>query len=144
MHDKRFRLGAVLGFLVTLRENRTNVMKKLLWYLLVAVMICSMGSVMVSCEKNNDPRDELNPMEVQDPEGVLEINDWDLYLKNRVATLIATYRNANGLYEPEKIWVNPGDVRSKIDGDHAYFEFTVPGSYTVNAGSLSIDIKVMK
>ena len=129
---------------VPLRENRKNVMEKLLWYLLFAVIICSMGSMVVSCEKNNDPRDELNPMEVQDPEGVLEINDWDLYLKNRVATLIATYRNADGLYEPEKIRVNPGDVQPEINGDRAYFEFTVPGSYTVNAGSLSIDIKVME
>lgn len=40
-------------------------MKKLFLYLLVAVVISCVGGVVVSCEKNN-PRDELNPGEVQD------------------------------------------------------------------------------
>ena len=120
-------------------------MKKLLSYLLAAAVVCSVGSVVVSCEKDNtNHRDELNPIEVNDEEGTLEVNDWDLYLEDGFATLIATYRNANGLYEPEKVRLNPGDFLPKIDGDRAIFEFTVPGSYTVNAGSLSIDIKVMK
>lgn len=120
-------------------------MKKLLLNLLAAVVICGMGSMVVSCEKNTpNPIDELNPIEVNDEEGTLEVNDWDLYLKNGFATLIATYRDADGLYMPEKIRVNPGDMLPEVDGDHAAFEFTVPGSYTVSAGSLSIGIKVMK
>ena len=40
--------------------------------------------------------------------------------------------------------MNPGDVLLEVDGDRAVFEFAIPGSYAVNAGSLSIDIKVMK
>ena len=120
-------------------------MKKLLSYLVAAGVICGMGSMVVSCEKDPpSPRYVLNPIEVNDEEGTLEVNDWDLYLEDGFATLIATYRDANGLYEPEKVRLNPGDFLPKIDGDRAIFEFTVPGSYTVNAGSLSIDIKVMK
>ena len=120
-------------------------MKKLFLYLVAVVVLCGMGSVVVSCEKDNtNHRDELNPIEVNDQEGTLEVNDWDLYLEDGFATLIATYRDADGLYMPEKVRLNPGDYPPKVDGDHAIFEFTVPGSYTVNAESLSIDIKVMK
>jgi hypothetical protein len=120
-------------------------MKKLLLYLFSAVLICGLGGLVVSCEKNKDNiRDQLNPIEVEDPEGTLEINDWDLYLKNGRAKLIATYRNADGLLMPKEIKVNPGNMESTIDGDHAIFEFSVPGSYTVSAGKLSINIKVME
>ena len=122
-------------------------MKKLLSYLLAATVFFSLGSVM-SCEKNDDSediRDKLNPIEVIDQDGTLEVNDWDLYLKEGHATLIATYRNDKGLYDPGKIRVTPGDyMQPKIDGDHALFEFTVPGSYTVSAGTLSIPIKVLE
>ena len=126
-------------FLLPLRNNKTNEMKKL-FLALAVVVLCGMA---VSCGKE-DIRDQLNPMEVQDQEGTLEINDWDLYLERGFATLIAAYRDAKGVYEPEKVRVNPGEFLPKIDGDYAIFEFTVPGSYTVCAGNLSIDIKVMK
>ena len=115
-------------------------MKRLYSFLLALVVLCSMS---VSCGKE-DIRDQLNPLDVEGPEGTLEINDWDLYLKNGHAKLYATYRNGDGLYRPEKISVTPGNIVPDLDGDHAVFEFTVPGSYTVCAGSLSIDIKVMK
>ena len=118
-------------------------MKKVLSYLLSAVLVCCLASMAVSCKKDNI-RYLLNPLEVEDPEGTLEINDWDLYLKNGRATLIATYRNADGLLMPKEIKVNPGNMESTIDGDHAIFEFSVPGSYTVSAGKLSINIKVME
>lgn len=122
-------------------------MKKLLSYLLAATVIFSLGSVM-SCEKNDDSediRDKLNPIEVIDQDGTLEVNDWDLYLKEGHATLIATYCNDKGLYDPRKIRVTPGDdMQPEIDGDNALFEFTVPGSYTVSAGTLSIPIKVFE
>ena len=121
-------------------------MKKLLSYLLAAAVIFSLGSLM-SCEKNDDSddvRDKLNPMEVKNSDGTLDINDWDLYLKDGHVTMIATYCNGIGLYEPGKIRVTPGDMQPQIDGDNAIFDFTVPGSYTVSAGSLSINIKVME
>ena len=118
-------------------------MRKLLSFLLAAMVICSLGSMVVSCKKD-DIRDKLNPMEVTDPEGTLEINDRDLYLKDGHAKLYATYRSANGLYRPNEIMVTPGEDVDKriIDGDHAVFEFSVPGSYTVSAGGLSIPITV--
>ena len=117
-------------------------MKKLLLYLLSAVLIGIMCGLAVSCEK--DIRDQLNPIEVKGADGTFEVNDWDLYLKNGHATLIATYCNGDGLYDPWKIRVNPGDREPKVDGNNALFEFTIPGSYTVSAGSLRIDIKVME
>ena len=114
-------------------------MKKL-FLALAAVVLCGLA---VSCGKE-DIRDQLNPLDVEGPEGTLEINDWDLYLKNGHAKLYATYRSANGLYRPNEIMVTPGEDVDKriIDGDHAVFEFSVPGSYTVSAGGLSIPITV--
>ena len=112
-------------------------MKKVLSYLLSAVLVCCLASMAVSCKKDNI-RYLLNPLEVEDPEGTLEINDWDLYLE------YATYRNGIGLLQPEKIRVTPGNVEVNVEGDYAVFEFTVPGSYTVSAEKLSIGIKVME
>ena len=114
-------------------------MKKLFIFLALAV-VCVLS---VSCGKE-DIRDQLNPLDVEGPEGTLEINDWDLYLKNGHAKLYATYRNGDGLYRPEKISVTPGNIVPDLDGDHAVFEFTVPGSYTVSAEKLSIHIEVFK
>lgn len=116
-------------------------MKKLLSILLASVLVCSMMAV--SCEKD-DIRDKLNPIEVKDLEGTLEISDWDLYLKDGHAKLYATYCDADGLYRPEEIKLTPGDVHPVIVGNNVLFEFTVPGSYTVSAGNLSIPVKVMK
>ena len=114
-------------------------MKKLFIFLASAV-ICGLS---VSCGKE-DIRDQLNPLDVEGPEGTLEINDWDLYLKNGHAKLYATYRNGDDLYRPEKISVTPGNMQPNPEGDHAVFDFTVPGSYTVSAEKLSISIKVFK
>ena len=118
-------------------------MKKVLSYLLLAVLVGCLASMAVSCKKDNI-RYLLNPLEVEDPEGTLEINDWDLYLEHGRASLIATYRNGDGLLQPEKIMVTPGGMESTLDGDHAIFEFTVPGSYTVSAEKLSIGIIVLE
>ena len=115
-------------------------MKRLYSFLLALVVLCSMS---VSCGKE-DIRDQLNPLDVEGPEGTLEINDWDLYLKNGHAKLYATYRNGEGLYRPELIRVTPGDIQPNPEGDHAVFDFTVPGSYTVSAEKLSIHIEVFK
>ena len=113
-------------------------MKKLLSILLAATAILS---VAVACQKGDD-RDELYPMQVMGPRGTLDINSKNLYIKEGRATLVATYRNAEGLYEPRAIKLTP-DVVAKIDGDNAIFEIRTPGSYTVSTGLLSIDIKVM-
>ena len=40
--------------------------------------------------------------------------------------------------------MTPGNMEPELDGDHAIFEFTVPGSYTVSAGKLSIGIIVLE
>ena len=111
--------------------------------MLSAVLVCCLASMAVSCKKDNI-RYLLNPLEVKEPEGTLEINDWDLYLEHGRASLIATYRNGNGLLQPDKIRVNPGNMAPNVDGDHAIFEFAVPGSYTVSAEKLSIGIIVLE
>ena len=113
-------------------------MKKLLLILLAAMAILS---VAVSCQKGGY-RDEPYPVQVKGPRGTLDINSKNLYIKEGLATLVATYRNAEGLYEPRAIKLTP-DVVAKIDGNHAIFEIRTPGSYTVSAGDLSISIKVM-
>lgn len=118
-------------------------MKKVLLYLLSAVIVGCLASLAVSCGKE-DIRDQLNPLDVEGPEGTLEISDWDLYLKNGHAKMYATYRNGEGLYRPELIRVTPGDIQPNPEGDHAVFDFTVPGSYTVSAEKLSIHIEVFK
>ena len=118
-------------------------MKRLLLYLLSALLIGCLGFIAVSCKKDNI-RYQLNPVEVNNQEGTLEINDRDLYLEHGRARLIATYRNGDGLFQPDKIKVTPGNMEPELDGDHAIFEFTVPGSYTVSAGKLSIGIIVLE
>ena len=45
---------------------------KILIILLASAVICGMA---VSCGKE-DIRDQLNPLDVEGPEGTLEINDW--------------------------------------------------------------------
>ena len=114
-------------------------MKKLLLFLLAATAILCMA---VSCQKN-DYRDVLYPASVTGPRGTLDINSKNLYIKEGLASLVATYRNSEGLYEPRAIKLTPDVVVAKIDGDNAIFEIRTPGSYIVSAGSLSIDIKVM-
>ena len=118
-------------------------MKKVLSYLFLAVLVGCLASMAVSCKKDNI-RYQLNPVEVKNQEETLEINDRDLYLEHGRASLYATYRNGIGLLQPDKIRVTPGNVEATLDGDHAIFEFTVPGSYTVSAGKLSIGIIVLE
>lgn len=114
-------------------------MKKLLFILLAAMVILSMA---VSCQKSGY-RDEPNPMQVKGPKGTLDINSKNLYIKEGHATLVATYRNSEGLCEPREIKLTPDVVMARIDGDDAIFEIPTPGSYTVSAADLSISIKVM-
>ena len=85
----------------------------------------------------------LPPVLVKGPKGTLDVNSKNLYIKEGQASLVATYRNAEGLYEPRAIKLTPAVVVAKIDGDNAIFEIRTPGSYTVSAGDLSISIKVM-
>ena len=72
-------------------------------------MIGCLGFIAVSCKKDNI-RYQLNPVEVKNQEGTLEINDRDLYLEHGRARLIATYRNGDGLLQPDKIKVTPGNM----------------------------------
>ena len=99
-------------------------------------------SMAVSCQKGGY-RDEPYPVQVKGPRGTLDINSKNLYIKEGHASLVATYRNSEGLCVPREIKLTPDVVVAKIDGDNAIFEIPTPGSYTVSAGDLSISIKVM-
>ena len=99
-------------------------------------------SLAVSCQEL-DYRDVIYPMQVVGRQGTLDINSRNLYLKEGKASLIARYRNDEGLCVPREIMVTPGeDVGVRLDGDYAIFQFKVPGSYTVSAESISISITV--
>lgn len=83
-----------------------------------------------------------NALDVSDPKGTLDVNSTTLVLTEGKAKLIATYKNGNGLYEPEKIEID--GMNGKINGDNKVFELTAEKEYTVKAGDNTAIIKVVK
>lgn len=83
-----------------------------------------------------------NALDVSDPKGTLDVNSTTLVPTKGKAKLIATYKNGNGLYEPEKIEID--GMNGKISGNSKVFELTADKEYTVNAGKNTAIIKVMK
>ncbi|WP_026367394.1 DUF2589 domain-containing protein [Bacteroides sp. 14(A)] len=72
-------------------------------------------------------------LDVSDPDGSLEISARELTLPDTgKATLIATYKNSKGLFEPEAITMN--GTKGKVDGNSVLFEISVAGDYSVAAG----------
>lgn len=59
-----------------------------MFYLLSAVIVGCLASMAVSCGKE-DIRDQMNPLDVEGPEGTLEINDWAMMTKEEVAQVSA-------------------------------------------------------
>lgn len=83
-----------------------------------------------------------NALDVSDPKGTLDVNSTTLVPTKGKAQLIATYKNGDGLYEPEKIEID--GMNGKISGNSKVFELTADKEYTVNAGKNTAIIKVMK
>ena len=109
---------------------------KRLFVLLVA------ACVLVGACSKDAPGAFGSSLEVADEEGTLEINSKYLTVENETscAKLIATYKNAKGLYEPSAITVEPY-VQGQIDGDTMVFELAI-GTYTVKAKTLSMTVTV--
>lgn len=88
-------------------------------------------------------------LNVSDPKGILGVNG-NLFMRKKDETiqLVVTYKNPEGLYEPEKISVikkddsNPIDNLFKIDSNSKIFLIKDDGIYYVKAGELSETIEI--
>ena len=85
----------------------------------VLVAVC----VLVGACSKDAPGAFGSSLEVVDEEGTLGVNGKSLTVERETscAKLIATYKNAKGLYDPSAITVEPY-VQGQIDGDTMVFE----------------------
>lgn len=79
-------------------------------------------------------------LDVSDPDGTLEVSARNLKLTDGKATLIATYKNSKGVFEPEAVLLdgNPG----KVSDDSVLFELASAGEHTVKAGNKEVKVTV--
>ena len=85
-----------------------------------------------------------NTLDISDPDGTLEVSARELTLTDGKATLIATYKNSKGIFEPESIKID--GVTGKISDDSVVFELKEAKTYTVVAGKkkVSVDVQNIK
>lgn len=84
-------------------------------------------------------------LDVSDPEGTLEVSARELTLsdeKDAKVTLIATYKNNKGIFEPKSIKVS--GVTGKESDDSVIFELNEAKTYTVTAGKKTVEVEVKK
>lgn len=85
-----------------------------------------------------------NTLDVSDPDGTLEVSARELTLTDGKDTLIATYKNSKGIFEPESIKID--GVTGKVSDDSVVFELKEAKTYTVVAGKkkVSVDVQNIK
>lgn len=85
-----------------------------------------------------------NTLDVSDPDGTLEVSARELTLTDGKVTLIATYKNSKGIFEPESIKID--GVTGKVSDDSVVFELKEAKTYTVIAGKkkVSVDVQNVK
>ena len=85
-----------------------------------------------------------NTLDVSDPDGTLEVSARELTLTDGKTTLIATYKNSKGIFEPESIKID--GVTGKVSDDSVIFELKEAKTYTVIAGKkkVSVDVQNVK
>ena len=85
-----------------------------------------------------------NTLDISDPDGTLEVSARELTLTDGKATLIATYKNSKGIFEPESIKID--GVTGKVSDDSVVFELKETKTYTVVAGKkkVSVDVQNVK
>lgn len=85
-----------------------------------------------------------NTLDISDPDGTLEVSARELTLTDDKATLIATYKNSKGIFEPESIKID--GVTGKVSDDSVVFELKEAKTYTVVAGKkkVSVDVQNIK
>lgn len=84
-------------------------------------------------------------LDVSDPEGTLEVSARELTIsdeKDAKVTLIATYKNNKGIFEPKSIKIN--GVTGKESDDSVIFELNEAKTYTVTAGKKTVEVEVKK
>ena len=122
-------------------------MKKIFQLVIALILTCGLSGFMVSCSKDNPvetPTRDNGTLNVTDPDGTLEVNDTHLEIGEEAeyATLCVTYKNAEGLFMPTLITIEPYVV-GVPDGDNMIFYLDV-GTYIVRAENLSIIVEVSK
>ena len=84
-------------------------------------------------------------LDVSDPEGTLEVSARELTLsdeKDAKVTLIATYKNNKGIFDPKSIKVD--GATGKESDDSVIFELNEAKTYTVTAGKKTVEVEVKK
>lgn len=81
-----------------------------------------------------------NTLDISDPDGTLEVSARELTLTDGKATLIATYKNSKGIFEPESIKID--GVTGKVSDDSVVFELKEAKTYTVVAGKKKVAVDV--
>lgn len=79
-------------------------------------------------------------LDVSDPDGTLEVSARSLKLAGGKTTLIATYKNNKGVFEPEAVLLD-GKPGTASDGS-VVFELTQAGEHTVKAGNKEVKVTV--
>ncbi len=82
-------------------------------------------------------------LDVSDPEGTLEVSARELILpdeKYAKVSLIATYKNNKGIFEPQAIKID--GVTGRVSDDSVVFELTKADKYTVVAGKKKVEVDV--
>ncbi len=82
-------------------------------------------------------------LDVSDPEGTLEVSARELTLPNEKdakVTLIATYKNNKGIFEPKSIKIE--GLTGKESDDSVVFEITKADKYIVTAGKKKVEVEV--
>nr|WP_259281359.1 hypothetical protein [Bacteroides fragilis] len=87
-----------------------------------------------------------NSLDVSDPDGTLEVNSDLLFIENgkETAQLIATYKDRNGLFSPDKLTITgtgANAVGFKVSGDSKIIDLP-EGKYTVKAEGREKEVTV--
>ena len=96
--------------------------------------------VAVKAGQDSMPAGLGNTLDVSDPDGTLEVSARELTLTDGKATLIATYKNSKGIFEPESIKID--GVTGKVSDDSVVFELKEAKTYTVVAGKKKVSVDV--
>lgn len=81
-----------------------------------------------------------NSLDVSDPDGTLEVNSRNLILTDGKATLIATYKNNKGVFEPESVLLD--GKYGTVSDNSVLFELNTAGEHTVKAGNKEVKVTV--
>ena len=81
-------------------------------------------------------------LDVCDPDGTLDISTRELEVNSGMATLIATYKNGKGVFEPSAIKID--DKAGKVSDNSMVFELETKEKHTyiVTAGKKKVEVEV--